>query len=313
MLKSITYTDGIQLVTFRFSDMYNLEQLRMFVETAHLGSFSACARKLGKVQSAVSQGIANLEIDLDRSLFDRSTRKPSLTPAGERLLSYAQAILLQMDELDSAAKAMGRQEETLIRLAVDNALLLPNLYIVLSKFESQFPATDIEVVSTTSLDVLEALENDQADIGLTFVEFDFKREVELGYIGSLIFYPVCHPDHPLAQFTEITVGDLLPHRQIMSRSSKGSMPTQLPKMSSKAWFCNSYTAMQRLAEQRVGWCYLPAYLAEEAIQTGKLKNMNFSFDHKPWKLSIELVRQKNKVLGPALTWLHDELKELLDE
>ena len=71
--------------------------------------------------------------------------------------------------------------------------------------------------------------------------------------------------------------------------------------------------MQRLAEQRVGWCYLPAYLAEEAIQTGKLKNMNFSFDHKPWKLSIELVRQKNKVLGPALTWLHDELKELLDE
>jgi len=187
---------------------------------------------------------------------------------------------------------MGRQEEALIRLAVDNALLLPNLYIVLSKFESQFPATDIEVVSSTSLDVLEALENDQADIGLTFVEFDFKREVELGYIGSLIFYPMCHRDHPLAQFTEITVGDLLPHRQIMSRSSKGSMPTQLPKMSSKAWFCNSYTAMQRLAEQRVGWCYLPAYLAEQAIQTGKLKNMNFSFDHKPWKLSIELVRQK---------------------
>ncbi len=90
--------------------MYNLEQLQMFVETAHLGSFSACARKLGKVQSAVSQGIANLEIDLDRSLFDRSTRKPSLTLAGERLFSYAQAILLQMDELDSAAKRWGAKK-----------------------------------------------------------------------------------------------------------------------------------------------------------------------------------------------------------
>jgi DNA-binding transcriptional LysR family regulator len=296
-----------------FGDMYNLEQLRMFVETAKLGSFSACARKLGKVQSAVSQGIANLEIDLDSQLFDRSTRKPSLTSAGKRLLSYAQAILLQMDELDSAAQAMGRQEEALIRLAVDNALLLPNLYIVLARFERQFPATDIEVVSTTSFDVLEALENDQADMGLTFVEFDFNREVELGYIGSLIFYPVCHPNHPLAELKEITAGDLLPHRQVMSRSSKGSMPTQLPKMSSKAWYCNNYTAMQLLAEQGVGWCYLPAYLVEQAIQAGKLKKMQFSFDHKPWKLSIELVRQKNKAMGPALTWLHNELKDLLDE
>ena len=57
--------------------MYNLDQLNMFVTAAKLGSFSACARKLGKVQSAVSQGISNLEIDLDVTLFDRSTRKPS--------------------------------------------------------------------------------------------------------------------------------------------------------------------------------------------------------------------------------------------
>ncbi len=293
--------------------MYNLEQLRMFVETANLGSFSACARKLGKVQSAVSQGIANLEIDFDRQLFDRSTRKPSLTPDGVRLLSYAQAILLQMDELDSAAQAMGRQEEALIRLAVDNALLLPNLYAVLARFERQFSATAIEIVSTTSFDVLEAIESDQADIGLTFVEFDFNRDVELGYIGSLNFYPVCHPQHLLAQLNEITAGDLLPHRQVMSRSSKGSVPTQLPQLSSKAWFCNNYTAMQSLAEQGIGWAYLPAYLAEESIQAGDLKKMKFSFDHKTWKLSIEMVRQKNKAMGPALAWLHDELKSLLDD
>jgi DNA-binding transcriptional LysR family regulator len=292
--------------------MYNLEQLRMFVETANLGSFSACARKLGKVPSAVSQGIANLEIDFDRQLFDRSTRKPSLTPDGVRLLSYAQAILLQMDELDSAAQAMGRKEEALIRLAVDSALLLPNLYTALSKFEKHFPATEMEIVSTTSFDVLEVIENDQADIGLTFVEFDFNREVELGYIGSLNFYPVCHPRHSLALFDEITAGDLLPHRQVISRSAKGSIPTQLPQLSSKAWYCNNYTAMQSLAEQGIGWAYLPAYLAEESIHAGTLKKLKFSFDHKTWKLSIEMVRQKNKAMGPALTWLHDELKLLLD-
>lgn len=44
--------------------MYNIEQLKMLVLCAELGSFSACARNLGKVQSAVSQGIANFEINL---------------------------------------------------------------------------------------------------------------------------------------------------------------------------------------------------------------------------------------------------------
>ena len=48
--------------------MYNIEQLRMFVEAVEQGSFSASARKLGKVQSAVSQGINNLEIDLNIQL-----------------------------------------------------------------------------------------------------------------------------------------------------------------------------------------------------------------------------------------------------
>jgi len=292
--------------------MYNLEQLRMFVETAKLGSFSACARQLGKVQSAVSQGIANLEIDLDRQLFDRSTRKPSLTPEGERLLGHAQAILLQIDELDSAVQAMGRQEEALIRLEVDSALLLPNLFVILDKFEKRFPATDIQLVSSTSLDVFESVEQDKADIGLAFVEFGFKREVELGYIGGLDFHPVCHPQHPLAQLNEINAAELLLHRQVMTRSTKGNAPTQLPLLSAKAWYCNTYTGIQSLVDKQLGWAYLPAYLVDQNIQQGKLKKIKFTFDHKPWVLSIEMIRQKNTVMGPAQIWLYDELKQLLN-
>ena len=43
----------------------------MFAYAVELGSFSASARRLGKVQSAVSQGISNLEIDFNTTLFDR--------------------------------------------------------------------------------------------------------------------------------------------------------------------------------------------------------------------------------------------------
>ena len=63
--------------------MASHEVLQAFVQAATQGSFSAAARKLGKSQSTVSAAVASLEIDLNVVLFDRSSRKPTLTPAGK--------------------------------------------------------------------------------------------------------------------------------------------------------------------------------------------------------------------------------------
>lgn len=59
--------------------MAHPDQIQAFVMAAELGSFSAAARQMGKVQSAVSTAIANLEIDAGVELFDRSGRAPVLT------------------------------------------------------------------------------------------------------------------------------------------------------------------------------------------------------------------------------------------
>jgi len=63
------------------------EALLAFAQAASLGSFSAAARRLGKSQSTISSAIANLEIDLGVTLFDRSSRKPTLTAAGQAMLT----------------------------------------------------------------------------------------------------------------------------------------------------------------------------------------------------------------------------------
>ena len=54
----------------------NQEQLIIFKTVMETGSFSAAARKLGKVTSAVSMSIANMEIDLNLKLFSREGREP---------------------------------------------------------------------------------------------------------------------------------------------------------------------------------------------------------------------------------------------
>ena len=73
------------------------EALLAFAEAATLGSFSAAARKLGKRQSTISEAIANLEIDLGLTLFDRSTRQPTLTEAELRSAAKYYSISFPQD------------------------------------------------------------------------------------------------------------------------------------------------------------------------------------------------------------------------
>ncbi|WP_105425468.1 LysR family transcriptional regulator [Neorhizobium tomejilense] len=67
--------------------MESLANLESFVRSAELGGFSAAARRLALTPAAVSRNVAMLERNLGARLFQRSTRRLTLTEAGERFLS----------------------------------------------------------------------------------------------------------------------------------------------------------------------------------------------------------------------------------
>jgi DNA-binding transcriptional LysR family regulator len=70
-----------------------LKQLEAFYWAATLGTFAIAARRLHVTQSSLSKRIAELEADLGHQLFDRNSRRATLTAAGEVLLGKAQAML----------------------------------------------------------------------------------------------------------------------------------------------------------------------------------------------------------------------------
>jgi DNA-binding transcriptional LysR family regulator len=85
------------------ADTFSPTQLRVLVEVAERGSFSAAAQALGYTQSAVSRQAAGLEATAGRALFERRHDGVVLTPAGARLLVRAARVL---DELDAAAREL---------------------------------------------------------------------------------------------------------------------------------------------------------------------------------------------------------------
>ncbi|MBY4948282.1 LysR family transcriptional regulator [Cupriavidus respiraculi] len=82
--------------------MESLANLESFVRSAESGSFSAAARRLALTPAAVSRNVAMLERNIGARLFQRSTRKLTLTEAGERFL---QAIGGNLDALQAAIAA----------------------------------------------------------------------------------------------------------------------------------------------------------------------------------------------------------------
>lgn len=293
------------------SALYNFEQLRMFVEVVDTGSFSACARKVGKVQSAVSQGIANLEIDLDVILFDRSTRIPKLTTDGERLLVYARSVLQQVNEMNAVAKGINQAQESSIKIALDDALLVPNLAKILCAFGDKFRATPIKIMSAASPDIPNMLKEGNADIGLMFLTVQIDQDLLQNYIGNLPFVAVCSPKSKLARFSEIAMQDLTPFRQIMLSGQDGGSLDLMSQFSTEVWWGTSFYAIKDLVLQNVGWAYLPYSLVNTSIENGELVQMKLSFDHKPWCPMAEFVIAKDRPVGPALSWLMKALKDIL--
>ncbi len=73
--------------------MPDLKSYAVFAETVAAGSMSAAARRLGLTPSAVSQIIGNLERQTGMTLLHRSTRRLTLTEAGERCYPHCRRLL----------------------------------------------------------------------------------------------------------------------------------------------------------------------------------------------------------------------------
>src|SRR6201994_285892 len=88
-----------------------LDQMRALIAVAETGSFSAAARRLGRVQSAISQTIQSLEATLGVELFDRDAKTPKLNETGRVLLQDAYGLVHGADAMRVRAESIADNTE----------------------------------------------------------------------------------------------------------------------------------------------------------------------------------------------------------
>ena len=90
--------------------------MQVFAKVASLGSFSAAARALGMSQSMATKHVDAIEDRLGAQLFQRTTRRLTLTDAGQRYLEACERILVEIEEADAEAAADVAEPRGTLRL-----------------------------------------------------------------------------------------------------------------------------------------------------------------------------------------------------
>ncbi|HKR79077.1 MAG TPA: LysR family transcriptional regulator [Nitrospira sp.] len=146
----------------------DIKKLESFVHVADLGSFTKAASLLSVAQSALSQQVRQLEIDLDQTLLHRNGRGVTPTDAGRRLLVHARGILMQIrrarEELAETRDAMVGHVVLGLPPTIAQLLTVPLVKV----FRSSFPQATLGVAEALSASVVTWLQEGHVDIGLVY-------------------------------------------------------------------------------------------------------------------------------------------------
>ena len=284
---------------------YSPEALTAFVETVSCGSFSAAARRLRKSQSTISTAIANLEADLGFALFDRSSRQPTLTEQGKRILGYVQAILSASERLDEAAISLSGETEARLTFVLSDTLHPDVLEELMVQFDRKFPHTEFECLIGEDEDVIDLLQKGRAQVGLIEAREDYPTDMGVTRLPMQTWMGLyVAVSHPLAAQEKLQWEQLHTWRELRLNTylESGTNVARGP-----VWSAPNYLLLLSMAVQGFGWCALPCALGEEVAAEKTL--VQLKLPGWPKAISIDLLWNKKSPPGVAGSWLRDHLQQ----
>lgn len=256
--------------------MADLRNLETFVWIAHLGGFRAAADKLNATQPAVSQRIAQLELELGVRLFDREPRGVALTAKGRELLPYAERML----QLRADMHEVAREKESMrgvVRLGVAETIVHTWLAALIERMHSVYPALTLEIEVDTTPQLRDRLVAHQLDIAFLLGPVSEPRmknvplsSYPMAWIADprLELGPEPVPLATLARWPIITYPrNTRPHIQVREMMARLGLPNL--RMYGNA----SLSTIVRMTLDRIGVSAMPPVVIERELAENRLRRV----------------------------------------
>lgn len=251
-----------------------LHAMRVFVRVADAGSFTAAALQSDTSTAQVSRLVSELENHLQARLLQRTTRRLSLTEAGQRFLEQSRAILDQVELARVEASGAHLVPRGRLRVHSTIGLGIQLLASLAGRYDEIYPDVYLDLIlSQRQPDLLE----DNLDVIITLSRELPDSELIAQRLGT-VFHVVCASPSYIEQHGAPKVpADLERHRCLRladpvfadswSFIGDGIEQTIQP---SETFKVNVAEAMSSAAEAGMGVCLLPDYVAVPALQRGTL-------------------------------------------
>lgn len=199
----------------------NLDYLKTYLELVRLGSFSEVAKKLSLSQPAVSFQVRRLERELGVPLVDRRQRTLTLTAAGKRLLTFAEAVMQESQRLRDDIDRLREDIAGDLRISastIPGEFLLPRR---LADFKALHPAIRAQVAISDSMTVIRKVQDGAFDIGFCGLK-PAGEELESFPVGGDEIVLIVFPEHPFASRDDVAIEELEGESFIFREETSGT-------------------------------------------------------------------------------------------
>ncbi|WP_410016244.1 LysR family transcriptional regulator [Sodalis sp. C49] len=294
--------------------MERLSDLRLFIEAAMLGSFSAAGRKLGCSPAAASACIVRLETGLKVRLFERTTRQLRLTDEGKLFLSYSQRAVEQLNDVTELLRSGKDDIKGAIRITAPSDVGRNRLIGLLERFRQDFPAIHfiLSLADATTAPIGDDIDiairyGQHDDAGMTAYKLaDSHRVVCVAPALLAQLDPPLAPPH-LQALPSIALINTLGNQEQWVYRDEAKMPRQLTM--TPAYTTNDDDISRKWAVMGYGFAYKSILDISEDLAAGRLVTVLDQYFIEPAPLFA--LYNRNKFQPPRIKRLLHFLAENL--
>jgi DNA-binding transcriptional LysR family regulator len=286
----------------------SIDSLQLVELIARTGSFTAAAKALHRVPSAVSYAVRNIEEELGVVLFTREHRRVVPTEAGQHFVIEARGVLNKMEEIRRETRRVANGWQPSLSIALDNIVSSHRINALMADFYRHFDNVELIVRIEVFNGVWEALATGRADIAIgatTAVpvggEFSFRD------MGSIEWAFLASPQHPLATAQGPLSPELLAtFPSICLEDTSREIPRRdtwlLPNQ--RRLVVPDWQRAINCFVEGLGIGYMPVHLARPFIESGRLIEKTVCHPKTPSPCCVAWHGQKTP---PVLLWVLDYL------
>jgi len=249
--------------------MNRWEGLDEFVAVVECASFSRAAERLRVSSSHVSRQVALLEERLQARLLYRTTRKVSLTEAGQTFFARCQRLIEERDEAFVVVSDLHRAPSGLLRMTAAVAYGERFIMPIMNAFMAQHPQLRIEVELTNRV---VDLVQDGFDLAIRLGRLE-NSSLIASRIAPRVMYLCAAPAYLERYGRPHTLSELAGHNCLIGSNDTWYFRDEgreYPFKPRGNWRCNSGEAVLDAALRGLGLCHLPDYYVLEALGRGEL-------------------------------------------